>query len=147
MTSLKMRLCSGLALPVSVFTMVSWTWSSLATYGRFVVSHWGSWRIYHVWEINENVTIFIRLVAYYMRAISWYMSLFLVLETMIFFVWHHSNCGKLDDHSCKLLCSIKLLHFWDAISEHLRSLFIDAGSKTMGILQSFDKDSDGSNIS
>ena len=138
--SLKARLWSGSAMPVSVFMAVSWTWSGMATSETFVVSCGGSWRRYLMWTTHDNVIIFITLVAPNMRAISCYMSLFLALEIAIFFVQHHIDCGRWDDCSCELLCSIKLLHFWDGISEHLRSLFIDVDS------QSFHKDSDGSSI-
>ena len=90
--SSKMRLWSGSASPVSVFTVLSWTWSGMATSGTFVVSHWGSWRRYHMWTIHDNVTIFVALIAPNMRASSCYMSLFLVLESVIFFMRHHIDC-------------------------------------------------------
>ena len=77
----KMRLWSVLASPVSFLTVVSWTWSGMGTFGRFVMNCWDSWRRYLVWTIHDNVTIFVTLVASNMRAILCYMSLFLALET------------------------------------------------------------------
>ena len=144
--SVKVWLSSGLASPVSVFMVVSWTRSGMVIPVRFVVNHWSSQRRYLVWTIHGNVTIFVTLTTSNMRAISCYMSLCLTLETVIFFVWHYIVCGRCDNCSCELLCSIKLFHFWNGICEHLKSLFIDAHGQTMGILQSFDTDSDGSGI-
>ena len=144
----KLRLWSGSASPVPVFTVVSWTWPCMATSRRFgfLMSCWGSWRRYPVWTIHDNVTIFVTLIASNMKAISCYMFLFLTLETVIFFVRHHVDCRRWKNCSCELLYSIKLLYFRDCISEHLWSLFIDVGGQTVGILQSFDEDSDGSSI-
>ena len=99
-----------------------------------------------MWTIHDNMTIFVILIASNMRAISCYMTLFLTLETVFFFMGHHLDHGRWNNHSCALLYSIKLLYFRDCISECLWSLFIDVGSQTMGILQSFDEDSDGSGI-
>ena len=59
---------------------------------------------------------------------------------------HHIDHGKWNNHSCELLYDIKLLYFGDYIGECLWSLLIDVGSQAMGILQSFDEDSDGSSI-
>ena len=59
---------------------------------------------------------------------------------------HHVDFGRWDNHSCELLYSIKLLYFGESISECLWSPLIDAGSQAMCILQSFDKDSNGSGI-
>ena len=92
--SSKMRLYSGMTLPVSVFMVVSQTQSGMVTPVRFVVSHWISQRRYLVWTVHDNVTIFVTLIVSNMRAILCRMSLFLTLETVIFFVWHYVNCGK-----------------------------------------------------
>ena len=99
-----------------------------------------------MWTVHDNVTILITLKASNIRAISCYMSLFLALETAILFIGHHVDCGRWNNHGCELLYSIKLLYFGDCISECLWSFLIDAGSQAMGILQSFDEDSDGSGI-
>ena len=96
--------------------------------------------------IHDNVTIFITLIASNMRAISCYMTLFPTLDTVLFFMGHHTNCGRWNNHSCELLYCIKLFYFGDCISDCLWSLLIDVGSQTMGILQSFDEDSEGGGI-
>ena len=99
-----------------------------------------------MWTIHDNVTIFITLVASNMRAFLCYMTLFLTLETANFFIGHNIDHGRWNNHSCELLYNIKLLYFGECIRECLQSLFIDVGSQTMGILQSFDEDSDSSSI-
>ena len=96
-----------------------------------------------MWTIHDNVTILVTLEASNGRAISCYMSLFLPLETVILFIGHHVDCGRWNNHGCELLYRIKLPNFGDCISECLWSFLIDAVSQTMGILQSFDEDSDG----
>ena len=96
--------------------------------------------------VHDNVIIFITLIASNMRAISCYMSLFLTLETVILFMGHYIDSGRWNNHCSDLLYNIKLLYFQDGISEHLWSLLIDAHSHNLGIVQSFDKDSDGSGI-
>ena len=96
-----------------------------------------------MWTIHDNVTILITLKASNVRAISCYISLFLALETAIFFIAHHVDCGRWNNHCCELLYSIKLLNFGDCISECLWSFLIDVGGQTMGILQPFDEDLDG----
>ena len=87
-----------------------------------------------MWTIHDNVTILITLKASNVRAISYYMSLFLALETVIFFIGHHVDCERVNNHGCELLYSIRLLNFRDCISECLWSFLIDAGSQTTGIL-------------
>ena len=96
--------------------------------------------------VHDNVIIFIILIASNMRAILCYMSLFLALETVIFIMGHHVDCGRWNNCGCELLYSIKLLNFGDGIHEYLQSFLIGVGSQIMGILQSFDEDSDGSSI-
>ena len=99
-----------------------------------------------MWTIHDNVTIFVTLKASNIRAISCYMSLFLALETTIFFMGHHVDYGRWDNCGFELLYGIKLLNFGDGISKCLWSLLIDVGSQAMNILQSFDEDSDGGSI-
>ena len=99
-----------------------------------------------MWTIHYNVTILITHESSNIRAISYYMSLFLALETVIFFMGHHVDCGRWNNCGCELLYSIKLLNFGDGISECLQSLLIDVGSQAMRILQSFDEDSVGGSI-
>ena len=69
-----------------------------------------------------------------------------MLETEIFFMGHHIDHGRWNNHGCELLYRVRLLYFRDCINECLWSLLIDVGSQTMGILQSFNEDSDGSSI-
>ena len=99
-----------------------------------------------MWTIHGSVTIFITIKASNIRAILCYMSLFQTLETVIFFMGHHVDCGRWSNHGCELLYSIKLLNFGDYISECLLSLLINVGSQAMGIHQSFDEDSDDGGI-
>ena len=107
---------------------------------------WGSQRRYPVWTIHDNLTTLITLETSNARAMSCYMSLFLTLETVILFIGYQVDCGRWNNHGCELLYSINLLNFGDCISECLWSFLIDVGSKTMGILQSFDEDSNGCHI-
>ena len=75
-----------------------------------------------MWTIHDNVTIFVTLEASNIRAVLYYMCLFLALETAIFFMGHHVDCGRWDYCGCELLYSIKLLYFRDCISGFLWSL-------------------------
>ena len=145
MTS-KIGLWSGLTSSVSILMVILWTWSGVVTFLWFVMCCWSSWRMYSVWAIHDNVTIFVTLIAPNVRAMSYHMSWFLTLETAIFVIQHHSNCGGWDEHCHKLLHGIQLLHFWDGIHECLRSLFVDVNHQTMGILPSFDKNPNSSSV-
>ena len=118
----------------------------MVTSVRFVVSHWGSWRRHSVLKVHDSVALFVTLIASNMRAIECNLSWFLTLETAIIFVWHYIDCGWWDDHCCELLCGIKLLHFWDGVSDHLRPFSIDLHCQTMDIFQSFDENPNSGDI-
>ena len=58
-----------------------------------------------MWTIHDNVTIFATLITSNMSAIICYMSLFLTLETAVFFMGHHVDCERLNNCGCELLYS------------------------------------------
>ena len=111
---------------------------------RFVMSCWGSWSIYPIWTIHDNVIIFNH------PHLIWQGQFCAVLatgtENRDFPLVKHVDCGRWDNHSCGLLYSLRLLYFWHCISEHLWSLFIDAVAKLCACFRSLEKHSDGSSI-
>ena len=80
-----------------------------------------------MWAIHYNMTIFITLKTSDIWAMMCYVTLFLALETAIFLLRHDVDCGRSNNHGCKVLCSLQSLNFGYSICEGLWSLFIDVG--------------------
>ena len=92
---------------------VSGAWPGMVAFLQFrlVVLCWGSQRRYPVWTIHYNVTILITFETPNVGAISCYMSLFLVLETVILIIWHHVDHRWWSNHGSQLF-QLQILCHW-----------------------------------
>ena len=94
----------------SIFPVVSRVWPGVAVSACLVMLHWCVWRWYFVRDIHDYMSVFFAFMASDVRAVSYDVSWFLALKTLIIRLWHHVDHWRWKDGCCKLLWCIEFLY-------------------------------------